>query len=44
MPEEYLDAMTEAYMNLHSMAMNDDALWGQTREHVRALISEGLWN
>ena len=40
----YLDAMTEVYMNLHGMDLQDDALWGETREHVRALLHEGIWN
>lgn len=41
--EQRLDAMTEAYMNLHGMDMSDDALWDQTREHVRELLEENLW-
>lgn len=44
MSDLHLDAMTEAYMNLHGMDLNDDALWDQTREHVRALRAEGIWN
>ena len=44
MSDLHLDAMTEAYMNLHGMDLSDDALWDQTREHVRELIAEGIWN
>lgn len=44
MTDEYLDAMTEAYMNLHSMDVNDDKLWSESRVEVQALLSEGIWN
>lgn len=41
--EQRLDATTEAYMNCHEMDVNDEALWEKTREHVRELLEENLW-